>query len=158
MKRTFLFLLFFIGLLNSCTKFTTRMRIKPEISYENGVLISNSQTNPYKFVLNEKGDLVIDYKVIVKNTLDKLVDINLEQAYYKAGDEQKPLDCKSHQGNLKNINLKKEEQAGIECSAIVTPNSVNKLKLNDTDIKLILSFNNKPYSFNYRVFAEEFAR
>lgn len=156
MKMLFsLLLVFFIS---GCTKFTTRMRIKPQLENENGVLISNSQMNPYKFTLDEHGNLLINYKVILKNTLPTPVDVNLEKAYYLANEEQRPLTCKTYQGALKEISLKKDEQVGIDCSAIITPNATNKLKLNDTDIKLVLLINKKPYSFDYRVFAEEFTR
>lgn len=156
MKVPFFLLLIFV--ISGCTKFTTRMRIKPQLENENGVLISNSQTNPYKFTLNEHGDLLINYKVIFKNTLESPVNINLEKAYYQANEEQRPLACRTFQGTLKEINLKKGEQTGVECSAIITPNATNKLKLNDTDIKLVLLINKRPYSFDYRVFAEEFTR
>lgn len=156
MKNVILLLLVFI--IGGCTKFTTRMRVKPTLEFENGLLISNSQTNPYKFQLNDRGELVINYKVILKNTIETPVNVNLEKSYYQANEEQKGLNCATFKGASKEVTLKKDEQAGIVCSALIVPNSANKLQLNDTDIKLVLLINSKPYSFDYRVFAEEFTR
>lgn len=139
----------------SCAKFKTLIRIKPKLEYSNGLLISNSQVNPYK--INKSNDgLKIDYKVIVKNILQKETEIDLSSSSFKANEEAGSLDCKIFKRELKKMTLSSDEQIAIQCSVTLIPNHLNKLMLKDTDVDLSISLNSSKHNFSYRVYAEEF--
>lgn len=158
MSRTKIMTLILLSALaGSCSKFTTRIRLKPQLVYENGLLISNSQTNPYKFVF-ENDLLKINYNIIVKNISEKSIEINLENAFYQANDEKNNLHCLFYHISGTTHLLKKDEQVAISCMADITPNPTNKLTFRDTDIKLAIPLDKTVHSFMYRVYAEEFTK
>ncbi len=158
MSKTKIFTFILLSLsVGSCAKFTTRMRAKPQLVYKDGLLISNSQTNPYKFVF-DNGILKVNYKIIVKNINEKPASINVENAFYEANSEKNNLYCMiSHFGGKKRM-LSKDEELAISCEADIIPNNINKLTLKDTDIKLSIPLDKNIYSFAYRVYAEEFVK
>jgi hypothetical protein len=152
-----IFVMFLLLIFAGCGQFKTYIRVKPQLVYENGLLISNSQTNPYGVNI-ENSILKINYNLIAKNISDKPVEIDLSNSTYQANDEKKKLDCRVHHSNLRIHFLKTNEQVAVACDIEITPNSVNKLSLKDTDILFEVSLNRRVQSFTYRVFAEEFAQ
>ncbi len=152
--RKTLFLSFICIFLSGCSKFKTYMRTQPKLKYEDGLLVSNSQTNPYKFSY-ENGVLLINYSIVVKNISEKTIDINLESAFYEANDEKKSLGCELYNDKKKIVSLESAKQVAVACHAELIPNQVNKLSLRDTDIKLSIPLNHSWHSFAYRVYSEE---
>ncbi|MFA6238108.1 MAG: hypothetical protein WC635_12315 [Bacteriovorax sp.] len=155
--KTILSIILVSFIISGCAKFITRLRVKPQLLYEDGLLISNSQTNPYRFKY-ENNQLRIDYALIIKNNVQEPKELDLTNAYYQANQEKSDLKCLFPKTNQTKKTLKFEEQALATCSVNITPSSLNALMLKDTDITLSIPLAHNIHNFTYRVFAEEFVQ